>query len=248
MEIVDRKTAISLGMTTYFTGKECKNGHVVARKVCSGSCCTCSTGYTKTWRANGSSSGASYNPSGKKLPDQDYLKECFDYLLESGKLLWRVRPSHHFNTIRDMKAFNSRFSGKTAGHYHKSNGYLEVRLEDNLYKGHRLVFKIITGEDPVGMLDHIDGDPSNNRIENLREVTAQENTRNARKRANKNTATSQYKGVYLHKSLKYWIATLSMNDGAVVVEEKFDNELDAAIGYDMLAKKHYGEFAQLNFK
>lgn len=245
MELIDRKTALDLGLTTYFTGKECKNGHIAPRKVVSGVCSTCSTGYTKAWRENGSKASVNFNASGKSLPTQDFLKECFDYVLETGQLIWLERPLHHFTDSRTRNAVNTRFVGKVAGHYHSRNGYLEVRFDNKLYKGHRLVYKLLTGEDPEGMLDHIDGNVANNRIENLRVVTPQENARNSVKRSEKGKATSQYKGVHKHR--RQWITTLSINDNEIKIVKKFDTELEAALCYDQLASEYYGEFAQLNF-
>lgn len=244
-ELIDRKTALRSGLTTYFTGKECKNGHIAPRKVGSGVCSSCATNYTRTWRENGSKAGIDYNSGGKKLPSQDLLRECFDYKFNTGQLIWIERPQHHFKDARTCKAFNTRMVGEVAGHYHKSNGYLEVRFEKKLYKGHRLIYKLLTGEDPEGMLDHIDGDVTNNRIENLRVVTPQENARNSVKRSEKGKATSQYKGVNKHR--QRWLATLTINDNEVRIVKRFDTEIEAALCYDELAKEHYGEFAQLNF-
>lgn len=245
MELIDRATALDLGLTTYFTGNECLNGHTAPRKVGSGVCSVCAVAYTKAWRDNGSKASDTYNPSGKALPNQDFLKECFDYIFATGQLIWRMRPQHHFTDSRTMNAVNARFAGEVAGHYHKSNGYLEIRFDKRLYKGHRLIYKLLTGEDPTGLLDHIDGDVSNNKIENLREATSQENARNANKRPGKGRATSQYKGVNKHR-LK-WITTLTINDNEVKIIKKFDTEIEAALCYDELAKQYYGEFAQLNF-
>lgn len=41
MELIDRKTALDLGLTTYFTGKACLKGHITARRVGCGSCIEC---------------------------------------------------------------------------------------------------------------------------------------------------------------------------------------------------------------
>ena len=35
----------------------------------------------------------------KKLPEQKYLKECFDYIPENGHLIWKTRPAEHFKNI-----------------------------------------------------------------------------------------------------------------------------------------------------
>lgn len=243
MELIDRKTALDLGLTTYFTGKACLKGHITPRRVGCGSCIECRRLRTKRWREEGKQT--EFVPAGKALPHQDFLRECFDYVFETGQLIWRVRPKEHFTTKRSFMMCNSRFAGKVAGHYHSRNGYLEIRFDKNLYKGHRIIYKLLTGEDPDGMLDHIDGDVSNNRIENLRCATAQENARNSGKRSQKGTATSQYKGVNRHRNM--WITTLTINDNELKIVKKFDTELEAALCYDQLAREYYGEFAQLNF-
>lgn len=243
MELIDRKTALDLGLTTYFTGKACLKGHITARRVGCGSCIECRRIRTKRWREEGKQT--EFVPAGKPLPSQEFLRECFDYIFETGQLIWRTRPRHHFTTQRGCSTANSRFANKVAGHYHSRNGYLEIRFDKNLYKGHRIIYKLLTGEDPEGMLDHIDGDVSNNRIENLRACTAQENARNSNKRSQKGKATSVYKGVNKHRNL--WKVTLTINDNEVKIVRTFKTEIEAALCYDELAKEHYGEFAQLNF-
>lgn len=245
MELIDRKSALDLGLTTYFTGKPCKRGHVSERKVDSGVCVECSVGYTRAWRENGSKAKDTYNSAGKPLPSQSFLRECFDYIFSTGELVWRERPEYHFKTKRGQKTFNTRFTGKVAGHYHSRNGYLEVRFDRLLYKGHRIIYKLLTGEDPDGILDHIDGDVSNNRVENLRLATSQENARNGAKRSKAGRATSKYKGVSKHRL--QWIVSLSVSDNETRIVEKFKTEIEAALRYDELAVQYFGEFAQLNF-
>lgn len=57
---------------------------------------------------------------------------------------------------------------------------------------HRAVFAVVHGRWPAGQIDHIDGDTTNNRIENLREVSGLENQRNMKRYTNN---TSGYTGV-----------------------------------------------------
>lgn len=241
MEIIDRSTAIDLGLTRYFTGKPCKHGHTAQRKVGNGSCVECARLVTRRWRENGSKPKESFNPKGKSLPEQDYLKECFDYIFSTGELIWRDRPPHHFKGEGSCRAFIKKHAGKVAGHYHSINGYLEVRLDGKLYKGHRIIWKLLTGVDPENMLDHISGDVSDNRIENLRVASAKENARNASKGVA--VGLSQYKGVFLVRGK--WVSQITVSDTAHTVV--CESEIEAALDYDKRAKEAFGEFARLNF-
>ncbi len=241
MELIDRKTALDLGLKQYFTGNECLKGHIAPRRVSCGSCIECRRLRTQRWRKEGKRED--FNPKGKDLPSQEYLRECFDYIFATGQLVWLNRPLSHFTSEGYQKTFSTRFCGKIAGHYHSRNGYLEIRFNKDLYKGHRIIWKLLTGEDPGNMLDHIDGDVSNNRIENLRVTTAQDNARNAAKRPSR-SATSQYKGVT--RDNDKWLSGITINDRAVGLM-KFDTEHEAAVYYDTLALKYFGEYAKLNF-
>jgi len=64
-----------------------------------------------------------------------------------------------------------------------SKGYRRISYKSRQYKEHRLVWKMHYGVDPQMELDHINENKTDNRIENLREVTTAFNTRRARKSA-----------------------------------------------------------------
>lgn len=174
MEIKLRKQAKAEGSLRYYTGNPCKRGHISERWVFSGTCISCAVLGTQRWRKYGatSSNKSPYKP----MPSVEYLNEVFDY--RDGLLYWKVRPESHFNNIRGWRSFNSVSSGKVAGHVHKSNGYVEVRLGKKLYKGHRIIYKMMTGYDGELQIDHIDRNPSNNLFDNLRLATNQENSLN----------------------------------------------------------------------
>jgi len=67
-------------------------------------------------------------------------------------------------------------------------GYLEFQLYGKLRKAHRLAWLYMTGEWPVGEIDHRDTDRTNNRFSNLRDVTSLGNKQN-RRAPNKNSST-----------------------------------------------------------
>lgn len=102
-------------------------------------------------------------------------------------------------------------------------------------KLHRLIMNA-----PEGMhVDHINGDPLDNRRENLRIATPQQNQANSRKRA---AATSHYKGVSWHKKSKQWRATINFNRKQEHLGFFKDQDL-AAAAYDARARQLFGEFA-----
>lgn len=98
-------------------------------------------------------------------------------------------------------------SGRVAGSL--SNGYVRVPLDNKVYAAHRLAWLYMTGEWPVGIIDHVDRNRSNNRWSNLREVTAAGNAQNASLRKDN---TSGVKGVSWDKKNKKWMAQLRVNN------------------------------------
>ena len=127
-------------------------------------------------------------------------------------------------------------------------GYQYVILrKDNIRKNckiHRLVADAFL-ENPLNKkyVDHIDNDPKNNKLSNLRWATSKENQGNRSK--GKNTS-SCYKGVSWHSKNKKWHAQIKLN-GKKYHIGSFKNEEDAARAYDEKAREHFGEFAKLNF-
>lgn len=74
-------------------------------------------------------------------------------------------------------------AGSTAG-YRTKTGYYSVGLNGKHYRVHRIVFSLCNPDINITnlVIDHIDGDPSNNRITNLRAVSHQVNNRNLTER------------------------------------------------------------------
>ena len=106
---------------------------------------------------------------------QTRLKEILHYNPETGMFVRRIKQS-------GVK------QGKISGSLTKE-GYLVTSIDQKTYKCHRLAWLYINGEWPIGQIDHINGNRSDNQIKNLRDVAKQQNAENQRKaqRSNKST-------------------------------------------------------------
>jgi hypothetical protein len=93
-------------------------------------------------------------------------------------------------------------------------------------------------------IDHVNGNGLDNRRENLRCATSEQNRRNSAKRAD---ASSRYKGVHWHKRDAKWEAQIMLNRRSVFLGN-FSDEAAAARAYDRAAVKMFGEFARTNFR
>lgn len=66
-------------------------------------------------------------------------------------------------------------------------GYLDVKADGTPYRLHRVIWLMVHGEWPKGVIDHINRIPDDNRIENLRDVDFCVNNQNRVMAANKTT-------------------------------------------------------------
>jgi len=89
----------------------------------------------------------------------------------------------------------------------KSTGYRQIRVDNKIYLAHRLIWLYQKGYMPENDLDHINRNRTDNRIENLREVSKSCNSRNC---GNFNSNTSNIKGVCFHKNRGKWISQIGM--------------------------------------
>lgn len=111
-------------------------------------------------------------------------------------------------------------------------GYARAQQNGKSLKMHRVIMNC-----PDGMeIDHKDHNRLNNRKNNLRICTSQDNAHNRRK-----FKSSQYKGVTFNKHFGYYRAHISISIGTYLTAE------EAAHAYDKKAKELFGEFAYLNF-
>jgi hypothetical protein len=122
---------------------------------------------------------------------QEILKERFEY--RDGELYWKIKTSNI--KIGDM-----------VGHK-QSTGYIRASVKGKFYLSHRLIFLMFHGYLPK-FIDHIDNNPSNNKIENLREATKSQNGCNQKISV---ANTSGVKGIIWFKRNKKWGVQLNIN-------------------------------------
>lgn len=132
----------------------------------------------------------------KTLPDAELLRQLLEYDPETGALTWRERVPEMFgNGVRSPEWacnwWNSRFAGKPAFITANKLGYLNGAINAEYYLAHRVIWKMVHSVDPE-FVDHIDRNPANNRLANLRSVAHAENCRNRKVRTNN---TSGHAGI-----------------------------------------------------
>jgi len=156
-------------------------------------------------------------------PTQEQLKAMFDYI--DGKLVWKVK----------RKRVNV---GDLAGVVHP-NGYLRTGLNGRIHLNHRLIFMFHHGYLPE-IVDHIDGNKLNNKIENLRGANKITNQQNQKiKKEN----TSGYKNVSFCKQTKNWVVQIKVNGRSKTVARYANIEFADLVAQEARAKYH-GEYAR----
>lgn len=112
------------------------------------------------------------------------LPQFLIYCPDTGDLTWNERPRVGFKTDRAFKIWNKRFAGKKAFTALTSGGYLHGNFCGAKLKAHRVAWFLTYGKWPAHLIDHIDGNPSNNRIDNLRDCSDAENSKNRGRASN----------------------------------------------------------------
>ena len=157
-------------------------------------------------------------------PNQERLRERYEYDSEQG-LLVSIQNNHSQRRRRR--------TGVT-----KPRDYRRTYIDGKHYCHHRLVWIWHHGAvDPEILVDHINQDRHDDRIENLRLATASQNNAH---RAMQSNNTSGFKGVYQQKGR--WVFQTRMN-GQSTSYRSFPTKEEAASAYQQAAAEMHGEFA-----
>ena len=154
---------------------------------------------------------------------QEFLKEHLEY--RDGHLWW-IKP-----TARRVKV------GQQFGNNHR-DGYSRGMLKGKSYLEHRLIWLYHSGIWPKEHIDHINGIKDDNRIENLRECTAQQNQFNKKSWGK----TSSHKGVSWHKQRKKWVAQYWYKS-KIYYLGRYETEEEAAEAYRKATEHLHKEYA-----
>ena len=156
-------------------------------------------------------------------PTQQELLEHFKY--EDGELI-RIKAS----TTRP-DTLGQPFGGLTG------TGYIQGWFKNKLYYLHHLIWIYHYGKLPEGIIDHINRDKTDNRIENLREASKQQNSWN---RSGDAGAVSQFKGV--SRKRDKWRARIVV-DGIEHNLGVFETEIAAGLAYKQASRLLQGEYS-----
>ncbi|WP_062489353.1 HNH endonuclease signature motif containing protein [Labrenzia sp. CP4] len=140
-------------------------------------------------------------PYCKPLPTQTRLIELFNYDPETGVLTWKVSRG-------------GQRAGDMAGT--PIDGYVQIFVDGIAYRAHRLIFKLVYGREPIGHIDHENGNRSDNRLvkndsekSNLREVLPWQNSLNRIAPTDSNTG---HRGVSWIASAQRYLASIGIAD------------------------------------
>jgi len=130
---------------------------------------------------------------------QKELKEILCYNENTGVFTWKTQPSKH---VRE---------GDVAGCLNHA-GYRVIKINKKIYRACRLVWLCVYGFFPENYIDHINRKKSDDRVENLREVSV---TCNLRNRGKMRSNSSGVTGVHYNKERKHYRATIMVDKKAI---------------------------------
>lgn len=166
------------------------------------------------------------------------LEEAFeDKELSREVLLSDVHYDPIAGIFTRLRAYHQFPIGSRIGFYN-TNGYEQIWIRGHFYMSANLAFFYTTGGWPKEELDHVNGNPKDNRWENLREASREENAQN---RVCPKHSSTGLKGVSFHKASQKYIARVGAN-GERVHLGTFDTPEEAKVVRDAYAKEHHGEF------
>lgn len=175
-------------------------------------------------------------------PSASRVRQLLDCDPETGVMTWRLRPASDFSPHGRFSAVgwcavvNGRIAGKPAGHMNK-NGYMSVSIDDIPYPYHRIAYIHYHGDCSADTIDHANGNPSDNRIYNLRAATTSQN------HFNKVASTRNKLGV---KGVRFfkgrYVAQINAN-GKRYYLGRFRSIIDAEAAHKSAAEELHGRYA-----
>ena len=156
---------------------------------------------------------------------QEEAHRLFEY--KDGVLFWKIRP-----------ALCKKIGDVVGGTNGTKQPYLRSRYKNQRFMVHQIVFLMHHGFLPK-IIDHIDGNIQNNKIENLREATASQNSHNQKLHVNNK---SGHRCVTWHKHHQAWMVKVALNGKSIVTKYLKDFEL-ACLVADEARDLFHGKYA-----
>ena len=144
----------------------------------------------------------------------DYIRSILDYNEQTGLFAWKIQSGR--SSV-----------GKLAGTPDK--GYIKIGFGNKIYCAHRLAWIWKNGSWPTGQIDHINGNTSDNRIKNLRDVDCSGNQQNLQG-PKKRKRHRGHLGVTWVESRNKWLAQIGI-DGKTYNLGRYKVENEAAAVY-----------------
>jgi hypothetical protein len=167
-------------------------------------------------------------PHPRPLPPIADLKAALDYDPETGVITWKPRGA---------KDWDAAWAGKRAGCL--SGKYLQIRFQGKGHRYHRVAWALAHDGIPIDRtIDHVNGNPLDNRLENLRLATASENSRNSWARGGR-----WPRGVKFDRTRNKFKAMIRVGNGLRLESPRFDTPAEAHEWYKAMVLKHHGEFS-----
>lgn len=157
-----------------------------------------------------------------RIISQSYLHTILDYNQHTGVFTWRINKGQRGKAGSETSVLGN-------------HGYKVIKIDSIRHQAHRLAWLYMTGSWPVSQIDHINRIKTDNRFENLREVTLAENAQNHPVRIDN---TSGHVGVCWHKTTNKWIAKISINKKAIHLGV-YANIADAIKAYNNAVLIHH---------
>ena len=168
------------------------------------------------------------NRTNEAAVTQERLKGILSYDPATGVFVWIANVS---KSVR---------RGDEAGHM-AASGYRLIRINGIRYRAHRLAWLYVHGKWPAAFLDHRNNIFFDNRIENLREATKQQNAQNQGVSSNNK---SGFKGVSFNKRTRRWLSQIRYGGRSNFLGYFLTPEA-AHAAYAAAAQKHHQEFTRL---
>ena len=126
---------------------------------------------------------------------------------------------HELFYYKDGKLYNKVDRGTTKANAEvgcrDNNGYTVTKINGKRYYAHRLIYILVHGHIPNNLfIDHIDGNPSNNQVENLRVVVRQGNDQNRRRAKGYRYKKGAWEASIKHDGKQHYLGRYTTEDEA----------------------------------